>query len=751
MQQCVFVVLTLLVAFLLTSCGSGGSGSTPALQSQSVAFGSIAVQTVGTPLTLTASATSGLAVSLASTTFPVCTVSGTTASFIASGSCTIQATQVGNSTYAAAAPVSQSFTVNSEAQTIAFGSIAAQTVATPLTLAASATSGMPVSFASTTPSVCTVSGTTASFIASGTCTIQAAQAGNSTYAAAEPVSQSFTVNGESQTIAFGPITAQTVATPLTLSASATSGLTVSFAPITPDICAVSGTTANFISGGSCTIQATQSGNSTYAAAAPVSQSFTVNNPAPAIYGISPNFVVAGSSAQNITLTGANFLSATTATYEGAVHAVIYVNPSTVLLPLSNSDLKSTGIKAVVLANSSPGGGSASFNLPVLYDSDAMLSRSQLAAGNQARLQNLIQKGRNGTPVTIAAIGGSITECDGSSSFAHCYLSLVQDWWNNTFPASASMVVDAGIPATSSDYGSLRLQRDVLSKNPDLVIVEFGVNDRGEGLVAKYGDTYEGLVKQLLDAPSHPAVILLFMSTYELPVVEDDMTAQSWQSLIGANYDLPMVSYFDAISPELTDGNIGLTDLSGDGIHPNDSGYAYVGQFLDLNLQNAVDNFPVGTALETIPATQAPLYSSDFEFTTMEDGIGANGPALNPVGNQGWIAEPAGSDQFVTNAAAGLESSTPGSTLDFTVTGKDIVLGYWTSKGPMGQVSVTVDGAAVPVVVDAWNVWGAVQRAFTQVASGLTAGSHQVHIELLDTDDVSGYTFRLLIVGTGGAQ
>jgi len=668
-HQCVFVVLTLVLAFLLTSCVSGGSGSTPTPQGQTVNFGSIAVQTVGTPLTLSASATSGLT----------------------------------------------------------------------------------VSFASTTPSVCTVSGTTASFIASGTCTIQATQAGNSTYSAAAPVSQSFTVSGESQTIAFGSIATQAVAAPLTLSASATSGLTVSFASTTPDICTVSGSTANFISGGSCTIQAAQSGNSTYAAAAPVSQSFTVNNPAPAIYNISPNFAIAGSSAQNITLTGANFLPASTATYAGAVHAVIYVNPSTVLLPLSNSDLISTGIKAVVLANSSPGGGSASFNLPVLYETDTMLSRSQLAAGNQARLQSLIQKGRNGTPVTIAAIGGSITECDGSSNFAHCYLSLVQDWWNNTFPASASTVVDAGIPATSSDYGSLRLQRDVLSKNPDLVIVEFGVNDRGAGLAAKYGETYDGLVRQLLDAPSHPAVILLFMSTYELPVDEDDMTAQSWQSLIGANYDLPMVSYFDAISPELTDGNIGLTDLSGDGIHPNDSGYAYVGQFLDLNLQNAVDNFPDGTTPATISATQAPLHSSDFEFTTMEDGIGTNGPGLNPTGNQGWISEPAGSDQFVTNAAAGLESSTPGSTLDFTVTGKDIVLGYWTSKGPMGQVAVTVDGAAVPVVVDGWNVWGAVDRAFTQVASGLTAGSHQVHIELLDTDDVSGYTFRLLIVGTGGAQ
>ncbi len=748
--KCVFALLSLSVAFLLSSCGSGGSGT--AAISQIVSFGAIAIQTVGTPLTLEAFATSGLPVSLASTTPSTCTVSGTTASFTASGTCTLQANQTGNSTYAAATPVSQTFTVNGDSQTIAFDPIAAQTVATPLTLSASVASGLAASFASTTPAVCAVSGTTASFIASGTCTIQATQTGNGTYAAAAPVSQTFTVNGETQTIAFGPISAQTVGTPLTLTASVSSSLTATFSSMTPAVCTVSGITATLVAAGACTIQASQCGDSTYAPATAVSQNFAANNPAPAVFGISPNFVASGSAAQNIVLTGANFMPATTATYAGSAHAIGYVNSSAILLPLTAADLTTSGIKAVILANSSPGGGSTKINLPVLYQTDAMLANSQLAAGDQARLQNLIEKGRNGTPVNIAAIGGSITACGGASDSAHCYLFLLQDWWNNTFPSSTGTLIDAGIPGTCSDYGSLRLQRDVLSKNPDLVIVEFAVNDPGNGAAA-FGDTYEGLVRQLLDAPSHPAVILLFMSTYRLPVVEEDMTAQPWQSGIGANYNLPMVSYFDAIGPELTDGNIALTDISGDGTHPDDLGHAYTAQFLELNLQNATGNFPAGTAPKTLPTTQAPLYSSDFEFTTLEDGIGANGPALDPAGNQGWIADPAGSDQFLIDPSPGLESSTPGSALDFTVTGKDILLGYWVYNGPMGQASVTVDGVGMPVVLNGWiPAAGNGYRTFTRVANGLTAGPHQVHIDLLSTDDDDGgNTFRLLSVGTGGAK
>jgi hypothetical protein len=254
---------------------------------QSITFGAIAAQTVGTPLTLTATASSGLAVSYASSTTGVCTVSGSTATFVAGGTCSITASQAGNNVYSAASPVTQSFTVNSalQSQTITFGAIAAQTVGTPLTLTATASSNLAVTYASSTTSICTVSGGTATFLAAGTCTITASQAGNGSYAAATPVSQSFTVNAaalKSQTITFGALAAQTVGTPLTLTATASSNLAVTYSSSTTSICTVSGSTATFVAVGTCTITASQAGNSTYAAATSVSQSFTVNGQAQTI-------------------------------------------------------------------------------------------------------------------------------------------------------------------------------------------------------------------------------------------------------------------------------------------------------------------------------------------------------------------------------------------------------------------------------------------------------------------------------------
>jgi hypothetical protein len=113
---------------------------------------------------------------------------------LATGACTIQATQAGNANWAAATPVNQSFQVTQGSQTITFGALSNQTLGTPpFTVSATASSGFAVSFASATTAVCTVSGSTVTLVAAGTCTIKATQPGNANWAAATPVNQSFQV------------------------------------------------------------------------------------------------------------------------------------------------------------------------------------------------------------------------------------------------------------------------------------------------------------------------------------------------------------------------------------------------------------------------------------------------------------------------------------------------------------------------------------------------------------------------------
>ena len=246
--------------------------------SQTITFGSLTNQALGTaPFTLSATATSGLVVSFASTTSAVCTVSVATVTLVSVGPCTIQATQAGSTTYAAATPVNQSLQVTQESQTITFGTLANQSFGTPpFTVGATASSGLPVGFASTTSAVCTVSGATVTLVSVGTCTIHATQAGSSNYIAATSVNQSFQVTQGSQTITFGALANRSFVTPpFPVSATASSGLPVGFASTTSTVCTLSGMTVTLVSVGTCSIIAYQAGNTNYAAALSVFQSFQV--------------------------------------------------------------------------------------------------------------------------------------------------------------------------------------------------------------------------------------------------------------------------------------------------------------------------------------------------------------------------------------------------------------------------------------------------------------------------------------------
>ena len=251
--------------------------------------------TVGAPVTLSASASSGLPVSFSSGTNTVCTVSGSAVTTAAAGLCTITASQGGSTDYAAASPVTQSFQVNPvnpgpAAQTITFGQPPDAKVGAPVTLSASASSGLPVSFSSGTPSVCTVKGSAVTTAAAGPCTITASQGGSARYAAAPDVSRSFQVNPVSpgpaaQTITFGQPPDAKVGAPVTLSAHASSGLPVSFSSDTTPVCTVAGSVVTTVAAGPCTITASQGGSARYAAAPDVRQSFQVNPVPPKAAGV----------------------------------------------------------------------------------------------------------------------------------------------------------------------------------------------------------------------------------------------------------------------------------------------------------------------------------------------------------------------------------------------------------------------------------------------------------------------------------
>src|SRR5205085_220738 len=157
----------------------------------------------------------------------VCTVSGSTATLIRAGTCTVAADQAAGNGYLAATRVSQSFSVTDlESQTINFTSTPPNPGVTGTTYSVSATggrSGNPVTFSSLTSSVCFVIGNTVTLVMRGTCRLAADQAGNTFYLPAAQQQQTFDIY-DVQAITFASTAPSPGVVGSTYAVSATGGL-----------------------------------------------------------------------------------------------------------------------------------------------------------------------------------------------------------------------------------------------------------------------------------------------------------------------------------------------------------------------------------------------------------------------------------------------------------------------------------------------------------------------------------------------
>lgn len=174
----------------------------------------------------------------------------------------------------------------------------------------------------------------------------------------------------------------------------------------------------------------------------------------------------------------------------------------------------------------------------------MIQRSLMNFGNTCRIQRVIEKARDGKEVTLAYIGGSITQGAGAIPIhTKCYAYQSCKLFQKRFAAQDNVrLIKAGVGGTPSELGMIRFDRDVLRREeqPDLVVIEFAVNDEGD---ETKGDCYESLVRKVLNLPWKPAVVLLFS------VFANDWNLQERLKPVGYRYDLPMVSIRDAVSPQ----------------------------------------------------------------------------------------------------------------------------------------------------------------------------------------------------------
>ena len=290
---------------------------------------------------------------------------------------------------------------------------------------------------------------------------------------------------------------------------------------------------------------------------------------------------------------------------------------------------------------------------------------------QARegLPNVFAKLRANKPVTIVYFGGSITAGAGASNGdLTSYRARVGQWFEITFPNSKITNVNAAIGGTGSDLGAFRTGRDVLAHKPDLVFVEYAVNDGGAppDMIDR---SMEGIVRQIRRA--NPATDICFVYTFVVGWLGDFKAGRLVRSMqrdeiVAAHYGIPAVNVALPAARKLMDGGMTSEQFSKDGVHPTDAGYqiytdALIG-FLDTEKQRAA------------PARKfrlpKPLRDDSLEYAQMLDPT-----SLLPVAT-GWRVEEKTNNRDFPKL---LVSDTPGSEVTLWFSGP--TLGAFYVLGP----------------------------------------------------------------------
>ncbi len=269
--------------------------------------------------------------------------------------------------------------------------------------------------------------------------------------------------------------------------------------------------------------------------------------------------------------------------------------------------------------------------------DKMVKQGVFSTGNNARIKAVLQKAREGKDVSLAYIGGSITEGGGYKPNSACYAEVSATAFANKYGKDGGgnvHFINAGMSGTSSDIGIIRYGRDVVgrlpegSSHPDILFVEFAVNDSG---CETKGGAYEGLIRQALKSGS--AVVLVFSVFNNLNRVEE-MNYRKY----GTKYDLPMISTADAIKDDYQ--TPGFYDwFYNDSLHPNANGYKLMADCI-LELMDRVDKEDTEpdniTDVDSIEAVTSSSYEEIkmIDSTTTAD----SDPAISAISAGGFSSK-----------------------------------------------------------------------------------------------------------------
>ncbi len=355
--------------------------------------------------------------------------------------------------------------------------------------------------------------------------------------------------------------------------------------------------------------------------------------------------------------------------------------------------------------------------------------------------NVMKKIQSGQEVTVAYLGGSITEANG-------WRPKTTAWLQKSYPNAKFKEIQAAIGGTGSDLGVFRVGHDALQYNPDLLFVEFAVNDGG----AEPADIWrcmEGIVRQTWR--KDPLTDIVFAYTIHCGMTNDVKQGNcprsaSSMELLADFYGIPSVNFAVQVVELMTQGKLifqadkqpenGVIWFTDDGCHPRDEGHEVYLKLMAEAFTQMKDGKPVDHKTKLAKAFVADNWEAAKMIPLNETMLSGN-----------WKALPKEDDKqkcFGGRMGQIWMADQPGSKLHFKF--KGAVARVYDLLGPDGgQVTITVDGKTGDKPVPRFDSFCTYHRIATLglVCDRAMDQIHEVTVELHpEQPDRKSVAFRL---------
>lgn len=299
-------------------------------------------------------------------------------------------------------------------------------------------------------------------------------------------------------------------------------------------------------------------------------------------------------------------------------------------------------------------------------------------GNTYRLSQKLNAAENGSPLKVAYLGGSITE-------GKNYTTPFSNYLKNTFAKGGFTEINAGLSGTSSVVGLVRSETQIVSQKPDIIFLEFSVNDHEDIM---YKKCFESCIKKFLDMPNEPAVCVLITRA------KGGFSSQSQMYPIGKNFDIPVISMDDALTKAFNSGFLNTGDYYTDEYHPHQKGGQLIADCMAYYVRQALKS---ENSSDSYTQPTSYVYGAEYSNTVNVDPKNlSNFSAGSWTSGYGYNNNPGLNYSYTLNG---------GNPMKFTTQGKGLIIVFKANSSGMGSINVTVNGKTTKINGNKQYTWG----------------------------------------------